>query len=267
MTLRLAIFYKMQIIAMMLLQPKWIRLVVAVALVCATSTVRAQDKIVFTDGRVQKGTILGAGNGKIQMRVGSGGVSSGELDIPVSQITSIDMAAPSQLAQAAGKKPPVAIALLAPLVGQFRGLPAAWLVDAMGQLAAAYSDNNQPDKALALYEEIKTTYPNSKFEMVATTGIAREELKQGNTQKTLSLLKPVIKASNENLMPSSGDSRLFGDAYLVRGQAFESAGMHDQALESYLAVITVFYHNPRAVAEAEKRTEELRAKKPEVMVR
>lgn len=247
---------------MMLFPSRWLNFVGVVALVCATSTAWAQDKIVFANGRVEEGKILGAGNGQIQMRVGKG-----KVPFPVSQITSIEMETPPQLAQAAGKKPPVAITLLAPLVGQFRGLPAAWLVDAMGQLAAAYSDNNQPEKALALYEEIQRTYPNSKFEMVATTGIAREELKQGNTQKALSMLAPVIKASNENLMPSSSDSRLFSDAYLIRGQAYESAGMEDQALESYLAVVTVFYHSPRAVAEAEKRAQELRAKKPEAMVR
>jgi len=256
------IFYKMQIIAMMLLPPRWMSLAVVVALVSATSTAWAQDKIFFKDGKDQEGRITKVANNRVFMRI-----PSGEIPYPITNIERIDMPPPAQLAKAAGLPAPQQISLLEPLVQQFRGLPVAWLVDAMGQLAAAYSDTNQGDKAMALYKEIQSSFPGSKFEMVAKTGLARERLKDNDISGALALLKPVIEESNKTLMPTRSDSRIFADAYIVRGMALEKNSMDDQALESYLAVVTIFYHNPRALAEAQQKADELRAKNPKAMVR
>ncbi|MEM1059535.1 MAG: hypothetical protein AAGK14_09830 [Verrucomicrobiota bacterium] len=250
----------MQIIAMMLFSPRW--MILAVGLVCATSMARAQDKIVFQDGKEQTGKILNVTGNSVTMQVGAG-----KIPFPLRNIRSVEMPPPAQLEQSIGKSAPEQISLLAPLVQRFKGLPAAWLVDAMGQLAAAYSDSGQSSKALDLYKEIQSTFPGSKFEMVATTGMAREELKKNNIPRAMSLVQPVIKASNENLMPTSTDSRIYADAYIVLGDAQAKNAMYDQALESYLAVVTIFYHNPRAVAEAEQKAQQLRANRPEAMVR
>jgi tetratricopeptide (TPR) repeat protein len=222
----------------------------------------ADDQIKKKDGTVINGQVLSVSNG--QVLVGSRTASGGTAKIPyyLSDIQSVTMAPPAAVASAQGAAPAAVIAALEPLVKQYAGLPADWVVGAMVQLAEAYSAANQSDRALALYVQIGQLYPGSAYENEAEAGKAKLSLQQGKIDDALAAVKPIVDAANKNLAPSPTEGGLYANAFLVDGQVLEAQKKPAQALEAYLTVKTMFYQNPALVQQAAQLAQKLRDQNP-----
>ena len=225
-----------------------------------------EDQITQKNGTVISGQITGVSDG--QVMVTSKTSNGGEARVPyqISDIKSVIMAPPAELAQVKGQPPATVVAKLAPLVKAYAGLPTDWVLDAMGQLAEAYSDLKQDDQASAIYAQINQLYPGSAYTNIATAGQARLLLTQGKTGEALAALQPVIDAADKTVSPSASDARAYAGAFIVYGEILEAQKKYPEALEAFLTVKTVFYQNQALVDQSDQLVKNLRVQDPGVSV-
>jgi tetratricopeptide (TPR) repeat protein len=228
----------------------------------------ADDQITKNDGTIISGRIVSVADGQamIEGRASNGGVA--KFPITVTDIKSINMAVPADVAkaQAPGVTPADVITALEPQIKQFAGLPAGWVVSAMEQLAEAYVAQGKGDRALATYNQIIQLYPGSIYENVAKAGIAEMSLKAGKIDEAFNAVKPIVEQANKDIAPSPTDGALYAKAFLVYGQALDAQKKPQQALEAFLTVKTMFYQNPALVDQADQLTRSLRERNPNLGV-
>jgi tetratricopeptide (TPR) repeat protein len=222
----------------------------------------AEDQIEKKDHSVITGQITGCADGQVTIQSASANGGSATLSVYLSDIQSVTMAAPAAVTGLKGASPDIVIATLEPFVKQYAGLPTDWVLDAMAKLGDAYDALGHGDKAGAIYDQIDQLYPNSPYQLVATTGKARLSLEQGKIEEALAALDPIITEANQNLAPSPAKGRLYAGAFLVYGQALEAKKQLPAALEAYLTVVTMFYQNPALVEKAGQLAGKLREQNP-----
>jgi tetratricopeptide (TPR) repeat protein len=241
---------------------------IALAALCLTLRAVAADVIVKTDGTTISGHITAVSNGAalVESDVDGGGVA--RFPVMLTDIKSVTMAAPPAVAKAeAPSTPPdsVVAALDGP-VKQFAGLPADWVVNAMFQLGDAYAHLGQTGKALAIYNEIRSLYPNSAYTALADTSRAQLDLDANHFDDALKIVQPIVDKAGQDIAPSPLEASAYARALIIYGRALESQGKLPAALEAFLTVKTMYYQNPNLVAEAEHDARDLRAKNPNVTV-
>ena len=226
----------------------------------------ADDQITMKNGNVIPGKITAVSDGEVTVQSTASNGSKVTLPYQISDIKSVTMAPPPEMAAVKGQSPVQVVAALAPLVKAYAGLPADWVLDAMAQLADAYTALNQGDQAAAVYAQINQLYPGSAYTLVATAGTANLLLAQGKADQALAAVQPVIDAANKTMAPSASDARAYANAFLVYGQVLEAQKKFPEALEAYLTVKTMFYQNPMLVDRADVMVKKLRASDPAVSV-
>jgi tetratricopeptide (TPR) repeat protein len=244
-------------------QVYWVCLI-ALAFILPVVRSVADDQIIKKDGTTISGQILGASDGQVtvQSTTSNGGIA--KVPYYLTDIKSVNMAVPADVtaAEAPGVAPTAVITALEPKVKQFAGLPADWVVVAMGQLAEAYSTQGQADRALAIYNQIIQLYPGSAYESAAKAGLAGMSLKAGKVDEALAAVQPMVDKANQDIAPSPSDGALYANAFLVYGQVLEKQKKPQQALEAYLTVKTMFYQNPALVDQADQLVKSLRDQNP-----
>jgi tetratricopeptide (TPR) repeat protein len=236
----------------------------ALALILPVFRSFADDQIIKTDGSIITGRIVGASDGQVTVESHSSNGGIARVPYYISDIKSISMATPAEVTkvQAQGVAPAAVIAALEPQVKQFAGMPADWVVAAMSQLGQAYAATGQSDKAIAIYNQIDTLYPGSKYHAQAVAGKAEMSLKAGKINDALAAVQPIIDQANKNIAPSPSDGAVYASAFLVYGKVMEAQNKPEQALEAYLTVKTMFYQNPALVDQADQLAKDLRDHHP-----
>jgi tetratricopeptide (TPR) repeat protein len=219
----------------------------------------ADDEIIQKSGAKIFGHIDGVSDGQVTITSKASNGSPVTLPYTIADIKSVVMTAPPAFVAAKGQPPAQVAAALAPLVKSYAGLPADWVVDAMAQLADAYSALKQDDQSAAIYAQINTLYPGSAYTNIAVAGQAKLQLAQGHPDQALATIQPIIDAANKTVSPSAADGRVFANAFLVYGQILEAQNKAPQALEAYLTVKTVFYQNQSLVDQSDQLVKNLRA--------
>ena len=238
--------------------------VIALAFILLLLRSVADDQIVKRDGSAISGRILSVADGQVMIESHSSNGGVAKFPITITDIKSVNMAAPADVAKAEGPgvAPAAAIAALEPQVRQFAGLPADWVVAAMAQLAQAYAAQGQGERAAATYNQIDALYPGSKYHAQAVAGKAELSLKAGKIDEALAAVQPIIDQANKDIAPSPSDGALYAGAFLVYGQVLEAQKKPQQALEAYLTVKTMFYQNPALVDQADQLAKNLRDHNP-----
>jgi tetratricopeptide (TPR) repeat protein len=224
------------------------------------------DTLTLKNGTQVVGHIESVGDGQAIVTATASNGGTVKLPYQLSQIQSVDMPAPPELAQVNGQAPERVVSALAPLTKSYAGLPANWVIDAMGQLADAYVSLHQDDQANAIYAQIAQLYPNSSYTAIATAGKAKVLLTKGNVPEALATVQPLIDAANQTVAPSASEAWAYANAFLVYGQILESQKKYSEALEAYLTVKTLFYQNQALVDQSARLVQNLRAQQPGVSV-
>lgn len=234
----------------------------AVAFVLPGLQSAVADQIEKKDGTLITGQVLSVSDGQVLVMFHTSTGSVGKLPYSLSDIDSVIMAPPEAATKLQGATPATVIATLEPLIKQFTGLPADWVVQAMTQLADAYSAEGHVDRAIGIYSQIDTLYPGSKYHLQAVAGMAGLKLKQGKIDEALAAVQPIIDQANKDIAPSQSEGGLYAGAFLVYGQALEAQKKPEQALEAYLTVKTMFYQNPALADQADQMAKKLRDQNP-----
>ena len=235
--------------------------------IVALGCLHAQDQVNLKSGSVISGHITGVSGGQVQIDLPGTNGQTAHSVLYLSDIQSVAMTPPDALGSIKSADPETVVATLAPLVKQYAGLPADWVVDAMAQLAAAYDASGKSAQASDIYAQINALYPGSPYQDEAIAGAAKLDLSAGKTADALALLQPVVAQANQNVAPSAAEARVYAKIFLVYGQALQAQKQNDAALEAYLTVKTLFYQNPALVDQAGKLADALRAQNPGVSVR
>jgi tetratricopeptide (TPR) repeat protein len=245
---------------------RWVEGAFLIALVFVFPPFRlvADDQVIQNDGNVVNGTILGVSDGQVTIESHSFNGGIAKFPITLTDIKSVKMATPADVAkaEAPGVVPADVIAALEPEVKQFAGLPADWVIEAMAALGDAYSAGGQLDRAMAIYNQISQLYPGSSYENVAAEGKAMLSLKAGKVDEALAEVQPIVDLANKDIAPSPSDGALYANGFLVYGQVLEAEKKPQQALEAYLTVTTMFYQNPGLVDRANQLAKNLRDQNP-----
>jgi tetratricopeptide (TPR) repeat protein len=242
------------------------RLCFALALAVAIPSASFADMIIQKNGTKIPGHIIGVSDGQVTITSKASNGSPVTLPYSISDIQSVIMDPPPEFLATKGQPPAQVVAALAPLVKSYAGLPADWVVDAMGALADAYTTLNQDDQASAIYAQINQLYPNSPYTNLAVAGQAKVQLAQGHADQALATIQPVIDAANKTVAPSAPDARAYASAFLVYGQILEAQNKAPEALEAYLTVKTMFYQNQTLVDQSDQLVKNLEAHNPGVSV-
>jgi len=244
--------------------PIWAGLLVSLVFALGQTASSAEDRLIQKNGNVITGQVVGVSGGQVSVisKTANGGVA--KVPYMISDLRSVEMAPPAALAGVKGQSSAAVVTALAPLVKEYAGLPADWVLDAMGQLADAYSDLGQGDSANAIYNQITQLYPGSSYINIAVADQAKLLLKQGQLDKAAATIQPVIAAANKDVAPSPSDGRAYASAFLVYGQILEAQKKFPEALEAYLTVKTMFYQPELAglVAQSDDLVKNLRAQNP-----
>jgi tetratricopeptide (TPR) repeat protein len=226
----------------------------------------AEDTIFLKNEQQQVGQVVGADGVKVilEIAVGSG---KGRVPVPISNIQRIQMTIPTEVTSLNKADSSSVITILDPIVKKFKGLPADWVVDAMGTLADAYNATGKTTEAATYYSQIEQLFPGSKYVIKANVGKAKAALTSGNLDEAIKLLDPLIEAANKTAAPSAEEGRLYGEAFLVKGMVLEKKNDFEGALESYLTTVTSFYHHADVVNQAEELAKKLRSQNPQLVVR
>jgi tetratricopeptide (TPR) repeat protein len=246
--------------------PAWGRFFSLLLIVALPSLAPADDQITMNNGKVIPGHIVSVSDGQVTVQSTASNGSIVTLPYQLSDIKTVTMAPPPELAAAKSEAPAQVVAALGPLVKAYAGLPSDWVLDAMAQLADAYTSLNQDDAANAIYAQINQLYPGSVYSPIATAGQAKVLLSQGKPDQALATVQPVIDAANKTMAPSGPEARAYAGAFLVYGQILQAQGKLPQALEAYLTVKTMFYQNQALVDQSDQLVQKLRATDPGVSV-
>nr|MDQ3623185.1 hypothetical protein [Verrucomicrobiota bacterium] len=206
-----------------------------------------QAIIKMKTGTTQQGIITGVTPRGVDIRLAVGG----SITVPSAQIERIDMPAPLELGQVqqafAAKDYPKALSLLLALTSRYKGLPTDWAQLATGMLGEVYVALNDVPKAEAAIREFQQLYPG-QGSLQGDVGMARIAVSRKDFASAKAKLEPhTEKALTEKNVPRA-QAYAYSQAFYALGQVKESEGNAVGALEDYLRTVTIFYHDPTAVA-------------------
>jgi len=232
------------------------------AIVLAMSGTWAQDKIVLRSKQEIVGTIEGVSGKKVNIKLPSGVIA-----YDLAEIESVSMAEPQALLRGRGYEGEQRLNVLAPLAEQYAGLPVDWVIESMSLVADGYRKAGQAAKAKAMYEKMLALYPKSRYEVRAKAGLAQEALAAGRPPKEImEMVAPLLKQASATVVPPPGEGAVYGAAYFVQGQAQEKLERWNDALTSYLTVVTLFFQDPSVAQAAQKAADDLRKRHPTAAV-
>ncbi len=226
---------------------------------------RAQDRLVFKDGHVQDGKIVGMSGPTVLMTVTTASGAPGQISFNMGLLNRVDAAPPP--AYNAGVAAygvgdwDKALAALKPVTDQFRGLPTTWAQQAAGMLGDIYVEKNDLPRAEAAYGDYRKLYPATSGNSVRSNlGQARIAFARNNVSETKRALEPITTAALKNPADASrSDAAAYGQAFYLRGLIREKDGDAPGALEDYLRTVTLFYQDAATTARARKAADALRA--------
>ncbi|MDB4793766.1 hypothetical protein OAG63_01905, partial [Methylacidiphilales bacterium] len=227
----------------------------------------ADDQIKKKNGTIITGQIVKVSDGQVTVTSQTPNGGTAQALYYLSDIDSVTMAPPPEMAKVKDDATPATvIATLEPLVKQFSGLPASWVIDAMMRLADAYDASGKGDLADATYSQLNQLYPGSPYQIEVTAGKAKLSLQHGKIDDAIAALQPLVDKANQSLTPSSTEGPLYARVFLVYGEALAAQKKLPQALEAYLTVKTIFYQNPALTEEAGQLADKLRQENPGLSV-
>ncbi len=211
-------------------------------------------------GAVQDGTLVGTDATGVKIKV-----AEREVTLPTSVFELFQMVPPPEYgagyqAYAAGEFPK-ALTLIKSVTDRYKGLPTDWAQYATGILGDIYVASADYPKAEAAYNEFEKLYKVAGGSSPASeVGRARIAVAKKDFATAKTKLEPIVAAAlAEKTIPA--EKRLaYSQAFLVSGQLKEQEGNLPGALEDYLRTVTLFYHDPSAVAAAQQKADDLRGR-------
>jgi TolA-binding protein len=210
----------------------------------------SRGDIIVTRALVHTGEVLRVDDEGVTVEL----PSMGEVKVYRADILSVEIPKPAAL-DAAAKALQAgsfrdAVDTLKPIVERYAGLDLPWIQEAMLRLAAAYLGANDFAAAKATFERFAKSYPQSPQAAgleVKYAGVLFDQKNYAKAGEQLhEFLAPLLK--REYITDAQEDA--VSEALVLLGDCERAQGQTEPALNSYLAVVTMFDFNPDRVTEA-----------------
>jgi tetratricopeptide (TPR) repeat protein len=233
---------------------------ISICLLLATAlTGSAQDKIQMTSGAVHEGAIFKVDAATVTFRMAAGDVAFRRTDIArveIQRLPQVDGA----LQAVQTKKCAEAIPVLKAVTDRYLNLDVPWLQQAWAVLGDCQAATGQRAAATETYKKLLELYPLSSYALKARIGLGQGLASEKKYDEALALLEPVLQPLREQLLVSPADNYFLGQAMIVLGDCYQQKGELTKALDCYLSTVVLYYRDPEAVAEAQRKADELKEK-------
>jgi tetratricopeptide (TPR) repeat protein len=224
--------------------------IVLLAIFIVAGVVISRADIVVTKTLIHTGEVVRAEADGVMVRL----PALGELKVYKADIVRLEVAKPAALESVSKTLQSgaftEAVAVLKPIVDRYAGLDLPWVQEAMLQLGDAYLGANDFPSARAAFDQFARLYPQAQLTAGLDVKYARVLFNQKDYAKAgeqlHNFLAPLLK--REFLTDAQEDAVSEGLALL--GDCQRAQNQPGQALDSYLAVVTMFDFNPDRAAEA-----------------
>jgi tetratricopeptide (TPR) repeat protein len=241
---------------MIKVQRPWTRAVMLVAILIASHTAQAQDKITLKSGDPASGEItkFDPQNGTVTLKN-----EKGTIPYPKNIIEKVELGERPEFGKGVTavieERYDEGIALLKPLVDKFLGMESAWVPQAAAYLSDALAKTGKTFDSEQLADKIVKAYPDSIFRFQGMISKASSLVATKKYDEALALLAEVEKAVPPTAAPDARTMQILGDLHFNKAVIYKAKGNAAKAYEEFLTVSSI-YHKPAkrarvALAEAE----------------
>lgn len=209
----------------------------------------------------QQGTVVGATASGVQIKIGAQMIT-----LQPGMFESFQMPPPPEYglgyqAYTAGELPK-ALVLIKSVTDRYKGLPTDWAQYATGMLGDLYVATSDFTKAEAAYNDFEKLYKTAAggSSPASEVGRARIAVAKKDLATAKAKLEPITTAALAEKTVPPAKALAYSQAFLVSGQVKEEEGNLQGALEDYLRTVTLFYHDPAAVRDAQQKADDLRSR-------
>lgn len=199
----------------------------------------AHGDILVTRGIVHTGQVVKVTAAGVTIKVGDN-----EFVVPRQDILSADVAKPetvdkSLLAIRSGKAQE-ALTGLKTVVDRYSGLPLAWVEESLIRLGEVQVVLKDYAGAKKTFDSFKTLYPQSALGGTIDAKYARILFEQGQADKAMSTIQAVLAPLLKRDYLTDEQEAAVAEGLVLQGDCFAAAGKLDDALDSFLKVLTLF---------------------------
>lgn len=205
--------------------------------------------LVATRSVIHTGEIMRVTADGVQIKV-----AIGEITLPRTDIVRVEATKPAvfDTASAAFKagKYSEAVAGFKSVSDRYAGLSAPWAEEALVKLGEAQINVKNFSEAKRAFDAFKSLYPKSPLAAGMDVKYARVLLEQKDTGKAVESLQSFLAPMMKKDFLSDEQESAVAEAFVLLGDAQSATGKTEDALDSYLTVVTVYDFDAERAAEA-----------------
>lgn len=206
--------------------------------------------IIVTKTLIHTGEVAGVEADGILLKL----AGLGQLKVYKADILRVEIGKPaaydSAVAALKAKKFAEAAAALKPIVDRYAGIETDWVQEAMLFLAEAYIGQNDFARARATLDQFARLYPQAPQAAGLEVKYARVLFEQKDYPKAADTLKAFLGPLLKKEILTEQQERSVAEALILLGDCQRAALDHENALDSYLQVITLFDLDAALAAQA-----------------
>ena len=199
----------------------------------------ARGDILVTRSIIHTGQVIKVTGSGVAIKVGEN-----EFSVPRQDILSADVAKPDAVEKSlaalhAGKNQD-ALTGLKTIVDRYSGLPLSWVEDCLVGLGEAQINLKDYAGAKKTFDGFKLLYPQSTLGPTIDGKYARILFEQGQADKAMPAIQAVLAPLLKRDYLTEDQESAVAEGLVLAGDCLAAAGKLDEALDSYLKVVTLF---------------------------
>ena len=212
--------------------------------------------LIITRSGTQSGIVEKVTAAGVQFKVGENEFTTPLIDIVRADVPKPATVESNLVALRAGKLQD-ALAGYRQIVDRYAGLPVGWIEDSMVKLGETQIALKDFAGAKRTFETFKQRYPKSGLLGIVDSKNARILFEQGQAEPALAAIQPVVDGLLKKEFLNEDQETALADGLILIGDCQAAAGKKDDALDSYLKVVTLFDVNDERTVEGKYKAGKL----------
>ena len=230
--------------------------IASLILVAGWALTGARADILVTRGSIHTGLVVKVTSAGVAIKVGENEFTVPRQDILSAEVAKPDAVDKSLTAWRAGKTQDALIGLKT-IVDRYAGLPLPWAEESLVRLGEVQIALKDYAGAKKTFDGFKALYPQSALAQTIDAKAARILFEQGQPDKAMAAIQAVLDPLLKRDYLTDEQEAAVAEGLVLQGDCLATAGKLDEALDSYLKVVTLFDVDADRVAEAKFKAAKL----------